>query len=64
MDKIDFEFPTRILKTEDFAPVQVLALKDYYKNVFSSLIESVIFKLYNIILYIVWKRRNKNFIHR
>lgn len=49
MDKIDFEFPTRILKTEDFAPVQVLALKDYYKNVFSSLIESVIFKLYNII---------------
>lgn len=63
MDKIDFEFPTRILKTEDFAPVQVLALKDYYKNVFSSLIESVIYKLYNII-YIVWKRRNKNIIHR
>lgn len=63
MDKIDFEFPTRILKTEDFAPVQVLALKDYYKNVFSSLIESVIYKLYNTI-YIVWKRRNKNIIHR
>ena len=49
MEKIDFEFPTRIMKTEDFAPVQVLALKDYYKNVFTSLIESVIFKLYNII---------------
>lgn len=47
MEKIDFEFPTRIMKTEDFAPVQVLALKDYYKNIFISLIESVHYKLYN-----------------
>ena len=42
MDKISFEFPTRIMTTEDFAPIQVLALKDYYKNSFSNLVESVI----------------------
>ena len=38
---IKFGFPTTILKEEDFAPVDVLVLKDYYRNCFLQLIDSV-----------------------
>ena len=30
-----------VLKTEDYAPVQVLVLKEYYKNLFNSLLDEV-----------------------
>ena len=29
---MDFIFPTNDLKLEDYSPVQVVALKDYYKT--------------------------------
>ena len=38
---MDFYFPTKVLKPEDYAPVQVLALKEYYKNYFNSIIDEV-----------------------
>ena len=38
---MEFYFPTKILKSEDYAPVQVLALKEYYKNYFNSIITEV-----------------------
>ena len=38
---MEFFFPTNVLKPEDYAPVQVLALKEYYKNYFNSIITEV-----------------------
>lgn len=38
---MEFYFPTNVLKTEDYAPVQVLALKEYYKNYFNNIIDEV-----------------------
>ena len=38
---MEFYFPTKVLKPEDYAPVQVLALKEYYKKYFYSIIEEV-----------------------
>ena len=38
---MDFYFPTKVLKQEDYDPVQVLVLKDYYKNYFNSIIDEV-----------------------
>ena len=48
---MDFYFPTQVLKTEDFAPVQVLALKEYYKNLFNNLLDEVNHILKLILLY-------------
>ena len=38
---IDFYFPTTVLKREDFLPIDVLVLKDYYRNTFLDLIDTV-----------------------
>ena len=38
---IDFYFPTIVLKREDFLPIDVLVLKDYYRNTFLDLIDTV-----------------------
>lgn len=38
---MEFHLPTKVLKPEDYAPVQVLALKEYYKNYLNSLIDEV-----------------------
>ena len=38
---MDFDFPTRDLKLEDYSPVQVIALKEYYKNYFESILNKV-----------------------
>ena len=38
---MEFYFPTKVLKAEDYAPVQVLALRDYYKNYFYDIIDEV-----------------------
>lgn len=38
---MDFHFPTKVLKTEDYAPVQVLALREYYKDYFNDIINEV-----------------------
>lgn len=40
-EKIKFYFPTKILKNEDYAPVESLILKDYYRNSFLKLIDKV-----------------------
>ena len=38
---IDFYFPTIVLKREDFLSIDVLVLKDYYRNTFLDLIDTV-----------------------
>lgn len=38
---MEFPFPDNILKTEDYSPVQVLILKDYYQNNFNDIIDKV-----------------------
>jgi hypothetical protein len=38
---IDFSFSTTVLKSEDFLPIDVLVLKDYYRNTFLDLIDTV-----------------------
>ena len=48
---MDFYFPTKVLKQEDYDPVQVLALKDYYKNYFNSIIDEVNHIIIIIIIY-------------
>ena len=40
-EKIKFYFPTKILKSEDYATVESLILKDYYRNSFLKLIDKV-----------------------
>ena len=62
---MEFHFPTKVLKPEDYAPVQVLALKEYYKNYFNSIINEVnhIF-LYYIFILKVRKKKNKKIIYR
>ena len=40
-EKIKFYFPTKILNSEDYAPVESLILKDYYRNSFLKLIDKV-----------------------
>lgn len=37
----DFPFPTKISNVEDFAGINILTLKDYYKEYFLRLITSV-----------------------
>ena len=49
MDSIYTYFTTNALTPEDYAPVQVLALKDYYINYLNSLLDEV--NNYNIQLY-------------
>ena len=36
-----FYFPSEILKNEDFSPVEIYVLKDYYRNAFLELIDKV-----------------------
>ena len=43
---MDFDFPTRDLKLEDYSPVQVIALKEYYKNYFESILNKVNYFFY------------------
>ena len=46
--KFDFYFPTEVLKDEDFSPVDIFILKDYYRNAFLELIDKVRFNINNI----------------
>ena len=56
-EKIKFYFPTKILKSEDYAPMESLILKDYYRNSFLKLID----KVRSIIKYLYNKDRKKQF---
>ena len=40
-NNVNFYFPSKILKSEDFSPVETLILKDYYRNAFLKLIDKV-----------------------
>jgi len=46
--KFDFYFPSEVLKDEDFSPVDIFILKDYYRNAFLELIDKVRFYINNI----------------
>ena len=59
--KFDFYFPSEVLKDEDFSPVDIFILKDYYRNAFLELIDSVRFY---IIKFLDWKRHTKKIIYR
>ena len=45
---MDFYFPAEELKLEDYSPVQVVALKEYYKTYFINILDNVI---YNFLFY-------------
>jgi hypothetical protein len=47
---MDFYFPTQELKLPDYEPVQVVALKEYYKTYFISMLDKV-----NYILFILFR---------
>ena len=40
---MDFHFPATELKLEDYYHVQVVALKEYYKHYFESMLDKVIY---------------------
>ena len=40
-DKIKFYFPSKILKQEDFEPIESSILKDYYRDAFLKIIDKV-----------------------
>ena len=42
---MDFYFPSEELKLEDYSPVKVVALKEYYKTYFIKMLENVIYFL-------------------
>ena len=46
--KFDFYFPSEVLKDEDFSPVDIFILKDYYRNAFLELIDKVRFYINNV----------------
>ena len=39
--KFDFYFPSETLKDEDFSPIEISVLKDYYRNAFLELMDKV-----------------------
>ena len=59
--KFDFYFPSEVLKDEDFSPVDIFILKDYYRNAFLELIDKVRFY---IIIFLDWKRYFQKIIYR
>jgi len=40
-EKINFYFPTKELKKEDYYPIDIAVLTNYYKNTFFQLIDEV-----------------------
>ena len=40
-DDFKFYFPSKVLKNEDFSPVEASLLKDYYRNSFLKIIDKV-----------------------
>ena len=52
-NKINFYFPSTVLKSEDFSPIESSMIKDYYRNSFLKLIDKVS-KIYLIIILIIF----------
>ena len=40
-EKIDFYFPTKELEKDDYLPVDISVLQNYYRNTFLQLIDKV-----------------------
>ena len=53
---VDFYFPSKELDREDFLPVDIKVLKDYYRNTFLQLIDKVRNRLNNINLIYRWEK--------
>ena len=49
--KYNFNFPSTVLKEEDFSPIETFAFKDYYRISFIELVQKVIQIIYNITSY-------------
>ena len=45
--KYNINFPSNVLKEEDFSPVETFIFKDYYRMSFLELIDKVIKIIYN-----------------
>lgn len=58
--KFDFYFPSEVLKDEDFSPVDIFILKDYYRNAFLELIDKV--RFYMIIFFRLEKIFQKDYL--
>ena len=41
LNNFNFNFPSKVLKPEDFSPVESSILKDYYRNSFLKIIDKV-----------------------
>ena len=41
LKKYNFYFPSEPLKEEDFSPIEISILKDYYRNAFLDLIDKI-----------------------
>lgn len=50
-EKFKFYFPSEPLKNEDFAPIESLILKDYYRNAFLKIIDKVSINKINDLLF-------------
>ena len=50
--KYNFNFPSNVLKEEDFSPVETFIFKDYYRMSFLELIDKVNQIVYNNIAFI------------
>ena len=49
--KYNFNFPSTVLKEEDFSPVETFLFKEYYRDSFLELMKKVIYIIYNITSY-------------
>lgn len=61
--KVEFHFPAEELQEEDYSPIEIMVIKDYYKNNFLQLIDSVRLFSFNIIN-IDGERYNKKNVYR
>lgn len=49
--KYNFNFPSTVLKEEDFSLIETFAFKDYYRISFIELVQKVIQIIYNLTSY-------------
>lgn len=56
---MEFYFPTKVLKAEDYSPVQVMILKEYYKDSFNRIIEKVFHIFIFFLFYFIIKDRTE-----
>ena len=67
LNNFNFSFPSKVLKPEDFSPVESSILKDYYRNSFLKIIDKVrnyFIKKMIFLIKIDWSKYIKKIIYR